>query len=48
MTTNFLGGKHYFLGIMFVMMGVMCLAISLLFLMRKLTRPRRFYHTKYK
>ncbi len=40
-TVSFLGGKNPFLGIAYMVVGVVCLLIGILFLARHVIKPRK-------
>ena len=39
-TTNWLGGRNQFLGIAYIVVGVICLIFALIFVIKQLTCPR--------
>ena len=41
-TTNWLGGRNEFLGIAYIVVGIICLIFALIFVIKQLTCPRYF------
>lgn len=39
-TTNWLGGKNTFLGIAYIVVGVICLVFAAVFIVKQMTCPR--------
>ena len=39
-TTNWLGGRNQFLGIAYIVVGIICLLFALIFVIKQLTCPR--------
>lgn len=39
-TTNWLGGRNQFLGIAYIVVGIICLIFALIFVIKQLTCPR--------
>ena len=39
-TTNWLGGRNRFLGVAYIVVGVICLIFALVFVIKQLTCPR--------
>ena len=39
-TTNWVGGRNQFLGIAYIVVGIICLIFALIFVIKQLTCPR--------
>lgn len=46
-TTNWLGGKNYFLGWSYIVVGIICLLFAIAFIVKQLTCPRKLGDVKY-
>ena len=46
-TTNWLGGKNFFLGWSYIVVGILCLLFAIVFIVKQLTCPRKLGDVKY-